>query len=71
MRRTIPVPAPLDVTLARNAARTKTEPEEYVRWRHTLADSVAFDRAPVHKVSTDRDIDQVIGDVKQAIWDAL
>ncbi|HSJ45317.1 MAG TPA: hypothetical protein VK923_11605 [Euzebyales bacterium] len=63
--------APLDVTLARNAARSKTEPEDYVRWRHSLAENLEFGRAPVHKVDTDRPLDDVIRDAKQAIWDAL
>jgi hypothetical protein len=59
------------VTLARNAARSKIEPEDYVRWRHSLAGSLEFDRAPVHKVDTDRPLGDVISDAKQAIWDAL
>jgi thymidylate kinase len=67
----IQLTAPLDVTLARNAARTKTEPEPYVRWRHRLTESLAFDRAPVHKLNTDRPLDEVMRDAKQAIWDAL
>lgn len=63
--------APLDVTLARNAARDKTEPEDYVRFRHALSSGLEFDGVPVHRVATDRSLEEVVRDVKDAIWETL
>ena len=63
--------APLDVTLARNAERHKTEPEHYVRLRHPRTERFEFGRVPVREVRTDRPLDDVIRAAKQAIWDAL
>ena len=63
--------APLDVTLARNAAREKTEPERYVRARHALSATLRFDGSEVHRIDTDRDLDTVIADVKATIAEAL
>ena len=63
--------APLDVTLARNAARDKTEPEDYVRFRHSLSSDLEFDGVPVHRVATDRQLEDVVREVKDAIWEAL
>ena len=63
--------APLDVTLARNAARDKTEPEDYVRFRHSLSSNLEFDGVPVHRISTDRSLEDVVREVKEAIWETL
>jgi thymidylate kinase len=63
--------APLDVTLARNAAREKREPERYVRFRHALSEELRFEGSVVHRIDTDRDLDGVIIDVKTTIADAL
>lgn len=63
--------APLDVTLARNAARDKTEPEDYVRFRHSLSSNLEFDGVPVRRVSTDRPLEDVVREVKEAIWATL
>lgn len=63
--------APLDVTLARNRARTKIEPEDYVRLRHSKNASVDFGAVPLHSVDTDRPLEIVVDDVKQAIWNML
>lgn len=63
--------APLEVTLARNAAREKTEPEDYVRFRHSLSSNLEFDGVPVRRVSTDRPIEEVVREVKEAIWETL
>lgn len=63
--------APLDVTLARNRARAKIEPEAYVRLRHSKNASVDFGPVPLHAVDTDRPLETVLSDVKQAIWDVL
>jgi thymidylate kinase len=62
--------APLEVTLARNAAREKREPEEYVRFRHTLSADLRFDGV-VHRIDTDKDLDTVIIEVEQAISEAM
>jgi thymidylate kinase len=74
--RDIPVPdlvfhlsAPLDVTLARNAARSKREPEGYVRFRHELSSKLRFDGAPVYRVDTDRDLELVVQEIEGVIGD--
>ena len=61
--------APLDVTLARNAARGKQEPEDYVRFRHALTSRLRFDGAPVHVIDTDRDLEQVVREIEEMIGD--
>lgn len=59
--------APLEVTLARNAAREKKEPEDYVRFRHELSSRLRFDGASVYPIDTDRDLDQVVRDIEVLI----
>ena len=63
--------APLDVTLARNQDREKTEPEEYVRIRHSKALEVDFPGVTVHRIDTNRPISSVVEEVKRHIWNAL
>jgi thymidylate kinase len=63
--------APLDVTLARNAARDKFEPEDYVRRRHARSSSLEFEGAPVHRVDTDREFEDTLREVREAVWRAL
>lgn len=63
--------APLEVTLARNEARDKTEPEDYVRLRHALSSGLRFEGVPVHRISTDRPLEVVVQEVKEVIWNAL
>ena len=67
----IQLTAPLEVTLARNAARDKKEPEEYVRFRHSLSSNLQFIGAVVHHVDTDRPLEAVVRDVKEAIQNTL
>jgi thymidylate kinase len=74
--RDIPVPdlvfhlsAPLEVTLARNAARDKREPEDYVRFRHELSSRLRFDGAPVYPIDTDRDLELVVQEIEGVIGD--
>lgn len=73
----IPVPdlvfhlsAPLDVTLARNAARAKNEPEEYVRFRHAISADLRFDGTIVHRIDTDRELGDVLREIERAIGEA-
>ena len=61
--------APLEVTLARNAARNKQEPEDYVRFRHALSAKLRFDGAPVYGIDTDRDIELVVREIEEVIGD--
>lgn len=63
--------APLEVTLERNRTRAKTELEDYVRWRHARSSDLQFDRVRVHRVDTDRPLDESAREVKRIIWDAL
>jgi len=62
--------APLDVTLARNAARAKNEPEEYVRFRHAISADLRFDGAIVHRIDTDRELRDVLDEIEHAIDEA-
>ncbi len=61
--------APLEVTLARNAARDKREPEDYVRFRHELSTRLRFDGAPVYPIDTDRDLKLVVREIEGVIDD--
>jgi thymidylate kinase len=63
--------APLEVTLSRNAARGKREPEDYVRLRHSRTSNLEFDKTPVYKVNTDQPFDKTVLEVKRAIWNML
>ena len=59
--------APLDVTLARNASRGKVEPEEHVRFRHSLSSDLEFDGTRVVRLDTDRPLETVLEDVDRAV----
>jgi thymidylate kinase len=61
--------APLEVTLARNAARSKQEPEDYVRFRHALSSRLRFEGAPVYGIDTDRDLELVVREIEEVIGD--
>lgn len=63
--------APLEVTLARNRNRDKTEPEQYVRLRHAKNSDIEFPGVPVHTIDTNRPLAAVISEVKRLIWEAL
>ena len=63
--------APLEVTLARNATRSKVEDADYVRARYARSISLRFDRAVVRRIDTDRDIEDVQREVRRAIWETL
>ena len=62
--------APLEVTIARNAARSKFEAEAYVRRRHARSSNLEF-QAAVYRVDTDQPLERTILEVKQAIWAVL
>lgn len=59
---------PLEVALLRNKNRGKEEPEDYVRFRHSLASNLTYGTAPIHKINTDQPLDTTILDVKKNIW---
>ncbi len=63
--------APLEVTLERNRRRAKAEPEEYVLSRHARSSSLAFDRARVVQVDTNRPAEESARDIRRIIWEAL
>lgn len=63
--------APLEVTLERNRARTKTELEDYVRWRHGLSSDLQFDCVRVHRIDTDRPASETIQEIRRVVWAAL
>jgi len=67
----IQLTAPLDVTLARNRTREKSEPEEYVLSRHARSASLEFDRVRVEKVDTDRPLEEAFRDVRRLVWESL
>jgi thymidylate kinase len=59
---------PLEVALLRNKNRGKEEPEDYVRFRHSLASNLEYGNAPVYKINTDQPLDETVLDVKKNIW---
>lgn len=63
--------APLEVTLKRNALRNKTEPEEFVKLRHARSVDLIFADTEVHRIDTDRPMDETAREIRQIIWDAL
>jgi thymidylate kinase len=63
--------APLEVTMKRNAERSKVEPEDYVRRRHARSCALDFGNTPVYRINTDQPFDQTVREVRQAIWNAL
>jgi len=63
--------APLEVTLARNAARQKKEPEAYVRLRHATSADLRFEGSVVHRIDTDRAFERVVVEIKDAIREAI
>lgn len=60
--------APLSTTLARNAARDKTEPEDYVRRRHARSQAMRFDGAPIVRIDTDQPLESTFAEVKRAVY---
>ncbi len=63
--------APLEITLTRNANRSKKEPEDYVRQRHSRSTRLYFERTRVVAINTDQPFDKTLMEVKQAIWSLL
>lgn len=63
--------APLDVTLTRNANRSKKEPEDYVRQRHSRSTRLQFEKTRVVAINTDQPFDKTLMEVKQAVWSLL
>jgi hypothetical protein len=63
--------APIEVTISRNAVRSKYEPEDYVRRRHARSSGLEFGKTPVHKINTDQPFERTLLEVKQAIWSVL
>ena len=63
--------APLEVALARNRSRSKVEPESYVLSRYERSSNLRFDRTTVHRVETDRPLDEVTSEIRRVIWAEL
>lgn len=63
--------APLEVTISRNDARGKKEPEAYVRERHARTSNLKFGKTPIYEINTDQPLDQTVLEVKKTIWNAL
>jgi len=63
--------APLEVTLARNRVRTKSEPEDYVLLRHARSSNLQFDRVRVEDVDTNRPLSESTFAIRRLIWDTL
>lgn len=59
---------PVEVALLRNKNRGKEEPEDYVRFRHSLASNLEYRNAPVNKINTDQPLDRTVLEVKKNIW---
>lgn len=63
--------APLEVTVSRNAARGKKEPEDYVRRRHARSSNLEFEKTTVCVINTDQPLHQTVLEAKKAIWNVL
>ena len=63
--------APLEITLTRNANRSKKEPEDYVRQRHSRSTRLLFEKTRVVAINTDQPFEKTLAEVKQAIWSIL
>jgi ribose 1,5-bisphosphokinase PhnN len=61
----------LEVALLRNKNRGKEEPEDYVRYRHSLASNLEYGNAPIYKINTDQPLDTTVLEVKKNIWGDL
>lgn len=59
---------PLEIALLRNKTRGKEEPEDYVRFRHSLTSNLSYGNALIFKVNTDQSMDTTILEVKKIIW---
>jgi thymidylate kinase len=59
---------PVEVALVRNRNRGKEEPEDYVRYRHSLASNLEYGGAPVCEINTDQPLDTTVLEVKNNIW---
>ena len=59
---------PVEVALIRNKNRGKEEPEDYVRYRHSLASNLEYGNAPIFKINTDQPLDTTVLEVKKNIW---
>ncbi len=62
---------PLEVALLRNKNRGKEEPEDYVRFRHSLTSNLEYGNAPIYKINTDQPLDTTVLEVKKNIWGNL
>lgn len=63
--------APLEVALERNRERGKSEPESYLLTRHTRSSRLEFDRTTVHRLETNRPLDEVTAQLRRLVWRAL
>lgn len=62
---------PVEVALLRNKTRGKEEPEDYVRYRHSLASNLEYGNALIHKVNTDQALETTVLEIKKIIWGNL
>lgn len=64
---------PVETAVIRNQIRDKDggQTTEYVRIRHSMRLTPEFHHCPVLRISTDRDFDEMLIDVKQEVWKRL
>lgn len=67
----ISLSVPVEVAVMRNATRSKYEPEDYLRLRHAQSANLDFGKAPVFAIDTDQPLEQVVLEIKRAIWNSL
>jgi hypothetical protein len=58
----------VEIALLRNKNRGKEEPEDYVRYRHSLTSNLEYGNASVFKINTDQPLNATILEVKKNIW---
>lgn len=62
---------PVEVAITRNKNRGKEEPEDYVRYRHSLASNLEYGNAPIYKINTDQSLEATVLEIKKIIWGNL
>lgn len=65
------VSAPLSLTLARNAKRSKPEPENFVKYRHKQAKLLNFANVKTIEIDSSQDYAATIMAVKSEVWQLL
>ena len=62
---------PMEIAIERNRMRNKTEPEDYVRLRHTQSSNLVFENTTIHRINTNQPLENSVLQIKEVIWSML